>query len=103
VSRMSCGRSLSRDLLTGKTTSTNPRIIENLTRNRLYFKKEPVPSGVAMSYLFYGIKKHTSKSRETIPLTSHKLMAEMGGGGAISDDISVWHAEKLVLGIYDPQ
>jgi hypothetical protein len=48
-----------------------------------------VPSGVAMSELSSGIKRHTSKSRETIPL-SGCLMAgcrdkagwdETGGSG----------------------
>jgi hypothetical protein len=31
-------------------------------------KNIPVPSGLAMSELSNGTKKHTSKSRETIPL-----------------------------------
>jgi hypothetical protein len=56
---MSCGRSLSRDSITGKSTTAKARIIKNLTRNWLFFK--PVPSGVAMSEQFNGIKKHTSK------------------------------------------
>jgi hypothetical protein len=34
-------------------------------------KNEPVPSGVAMSELSNGIKKHTSKSHETIPLSNN--------------------------------
>jgi hypothetical protein len=61
------GRSLSRDSLTAKSTSAKARKIKNSTRNWL-FKNEPVPAGVAMSELSYGTKKHTSKSRETIPL-----------------------------------
>jgi hypothetical protein len=40
---------------------------------RLFKKNEPVPSGVAMSELSNGIKKHTSKSRETIPLKGNAL------------------------------
>jgi hypothetical protein len=32
------------------------------------FKKKPAPDGVAMSELSNGTKKHTLKSRETIPL-----------------------------------
>jgi hypothetical protein len=62
---VSCGRSLSRDLLTAKTTTANAQIIKNSTQNRLY---ERVPSGVAMSELSNGTKKHTLKSRETLPL-----------------------------------
>jgi hypothetical protein len=63
---MSFGRSLSRDALTGKTNTAKARIIKNSTQNGLY--KKHVPSGVAMSELSNGIKKHTSKSHETIPL-----------------------------------
>jgi hypothetical protein len=58
---MSRGCSLSRDLLTAKTTSVKARKIENSTR-----KNKPDPSGVAMSELSNGTKKHTSKSQETI-------------------------------------
>jgi hypothetical protein len=65
---MSCGRSLSRDSLTAKTTREKAQIIENSTQNRLYLKNEPVPSGVAMSELSNGTKKHNSQSHETIPL-----------------------------------
>jgi hypothetical protein len=43
-----------------KTTSAKARKIKNSTRN---------PAGVAMSELSNGTKKHTSKSRETIPLS----------------------------------
>jgi hypothetical protein len=53
---MSPGRSLSRDSLTAKTTSANARKIKNLS--------------YPMSELSNGTKKHTSKSRETIPLTT---------------------------------
>jgi hypothetical protein len=67
---MSPGRSLSRDLLTAKTTSAKARKIKNSTQNRLKKKNQPVPEGVAMSDLSNGTKKHTSKSRETIPLRS---------------------------------
>jgi hypothetical protein len=34
-----------------------------------FFLKEPIPSGVAISELSIGVKKPTSKSRETIPLS----------------------------------
>jgi hypothetical protein len=37
-------------------------------------KKEPVPEGVAMSELSNGTKKHTSKSRETIPLNGMRYI-----------------------------
>jgi hypothetical protein len=65
---MSPGRSLSRDLLTAKTTSAKAQKIKNSTRNRLFLNK-PVPEWVAVSELSNGTKEHTSKSRETIPLT----------------------------------
>jgi hypothetical protein len=73
---MSCSRSLSRDSLTGKTTSAKARIIENSTQNQLYFKKQTRLSGLAMSELSNGTKKYTSKSRETIPLRiTHKRLS----------------------------
>jgi hypothetical protein len=58
-----------RDSCTAKTTSAKAQKIKNSTRNRC-LKKEPAPDGVAMSELSNGTKKHTSKSRETIPLTA---------------------------------
>jgi hypothetical protein len=61
--KMSCGHSLSRDSLTWKTTTAKAQIIKNSTQNRLFKINEPVPSGVAMSELSNGIKKH-----DTIPL-----------------------------------
>jgi hypothetical protein len=67
---MSCGRSLSRDSLTAKTTSAKARKIKNSTRKKK--KNEPVLSGVAMSELSNGTKKHTSL--ETIPL-NYTLLA----------------------------
>jgi hypothetical protein len=69
---MSPGRALSRDSCPAKTTSAKDRKIENLTRNRLFKKNEPAPDRVAMSELSNGTKKHTSKSRETIPLKFHE-------------------------------
>jgi hypothetical protein len=42
----SYGRSPSRDSLTGKTTTAKARIIENSTRNQLFFLNELFPSGV---------------------------------------------------------
>jgi hypothetical protein len=69
---MSPGRALSRDSCPAKTTSAKARKIENLTQNRLE-KKEPVPEGVAMSKLSNGTKKHTSNSRETIPLNANEI------------------------------
>jgi hypothetical protein len=70
--KMSPGRSLSRDSLTAKTTSAKAG--KSKIRHKIDFKKnEPVPEGVAMSDLSNGTKKHTSKSRETIPLSEKKL------------------------------
>jgi hypothetical protein len=66
--RMSPGRALSRDSCPAKTTSAKARKIKNLTRNRCLKKYEPAPDGVEMFELSNGTKKHTSKSRETIPL-----------------------------------
>jgi hypothetical protein len=66
---MSPGQSLSRDSPSAKTTSAKAQKIKNLTQNLLFFLNEPVPAGVAMSELSIGTKKHTSKSRETIPLS----------------------------------
>jgi hypothetical protein len=66
---MSPGRALSRDSCPAKTTSGEARKIKNSTRNRLLKKNAPAPEGVAMSELSNGTKKHTSKSRETIPFT----------------------------------
>jgi hypothetical protein len=51
-----------------KHNFSNNDTAEKKTRNRLYFKKTNRKTGVAMSELSNGIKKHTSKSRETIPL-----------------------------------
>jgi hypothetical protein len=46
-----------------------PRPEKSKIRHEIDFKKnKPVPEGVAMSELSNGTKKHTSKSRETIPL-----------------------------------
>jgi hypothetical protein len=74
---MSRGRSLSRDSLTAKTTTAKARLIKNSTRNHLL--KKPVPSGVAMSKLSNGTKKHTSKSRETpLKSTSNFSMKNLG-------------------------
>jgi hypothetical protein len=70
---MSPGRSLSRDSLTAKTTSAKAQKIKNSTQNRLYFNKRTRSGRVAMSELSNGTKKHTSKSRETIPLNRMQL------------------------------
>jgi hypothetical protein len=72
--KMSCGRSLSRDLLIAKTASGKDQIIKNSTQNQIFLKNEPVLSGVAMSELSKGTKKHTSKSCETIPLKNKTKM-----------------------------
>jgi hypothetical protein len=73
---MSPRRALSRDSCTEKTTSAKARKIKNSTRNRLKKKKnDPAVEGVAMFELSNGTKKHTSKSRETIPLSVFNLLA----------------------------
>jgi hypothetical protein len=67
---MSPGRSLSRDSLTGKLLAPRPE--KSKIRHEIDFKKKrPVPEGVAMSELSNGTKKHTLKSRETIPLNKN--------------------------------
>jgi hypothetical protein len=60
-------------MCTAKTNSAKAQKIQNLTRNRLKKKNEPIQEGVAMSELSNGTKKHTSKSRETIPLNAEKI------------------------------
>jgi hypothetical protein len=45
-----------------------PEKSKNLQEIDFLLKNEPIPAGVAMSELSNGTKKHTSKSRETIPL-----------------------------------
>jgi hypothetical protein len=69
---MSPSCSLSRDSLTAKTTSAKARKKKIRHKIDFIFKNEPVPAGVAMSELNNGTKIHTSKSRETIPLSNAK-------------------------------
>jgi hypothetical protein len=64
---MSPGHALSRDSCPAKTTSAKARKIKNSTKNG-FLKKLTRSGNVAMSELSNGTKKHTSKSRETIPL-----------------------------------
>jgi hypothetical protein len=75
----------------------------------LFFKNETVPSGVAMSGLSNGTKKHKSKSHEIIPLILEEKYTiswdtEKQGGGVFFIIYKVWlkliiptsvHIEKL--------
>jgi hypothetical protein len=51
------------------------------------FKNEPVSAGVAMSELSNGTKKHTSTSRETIPLSFNSYIDRLL---RIMDNLNTW-------------